>query len=165
MPVSRHPWLHRAEQVGRWCENALLIVLLAGLMLLASGQILLRNVFSIGLPWADGLVRMAVLWLALIGAIAAGRDRKHIAINLAERYLPARFMYAVNIAVDLFTAVVTGVLAWYATQFVRDSYEFGDRLLGTWPAWAFQAILPIGFALIAYRYGLRMLGRIKGGLP
>ena len=72
-------------------------------------------------------------------------------------------MHVANIAVDLFTAIVTGILAWYSAQFVLDSYEFGDRLLGTWPAWAFQLILPIGFALIAYRYTLRMLVRIKEG--
>jgi TRAP-type C4-dicarboxylate transport system permease small subunit len=164
MPVSRHPWLRRADEVGRWCENALLVILLTGLMLLASSQILLRNVFSIGVPWADGLVRMTVLWLALLGAIAASRDRKHIAINLADRYLPARFMHPINILVDVFTAAVTAVLAWYSARFVLESREFGDTLLGTWPAWAFQIILPVGFALISYRYALRAIARARDGV-
>jgi TRAP-type C4-dicarboxylate transport system permease small subunit len=150
--------------VGRWCENALLVILLTGLMLLASSQILLRNVFSIGVPWADGLVRMTVLWLALLGAIAASRDRKHIAINLADRYLPARFMHPINILVDVFTAAVTAVLAWYSARFVLESREFGDTLLGTWPAWAFQIILPVGFALISYRYALRAIARARDGV-
>jgi TRAP-type C4-dicarboxylate transport system permease small subunit len=156
--------LRRADEVGRWCENALLVILLTGLMLLASSQILLRNVFSIGVPWADGLVRMTVLWLALLGAIAASRDRKHIAINLADRYLPARFMHPINILVDVFTAAVTAVLAWYSARFVLESREFGDTLLGTWPAWAFQIILPVGFALISYRYALRAIARARDGV-
>jgi TRAP-type C4-dicarboxylate transport system permease small subunit len=29
-------------------------------------------------------------------------------------------------------------------------------MLGEWPAWVLQLILPIGFALIAYRYVVRM---------
>jgi TRAP-type C4-dicarboxylate transport system permease small subunit len=156
--------LRRADEVGRWCENALLVILLTGLMLLASSQILLRNVFSIGVPWADGLVRMTVLWLALLGAIAASRDRKHIAINLADRYLPARFMHPINILVDVFTAAVTAVMAWYSARFVLESREFGDTLLGTWPAWAFQIILPVGFALISYRYALRAIARARDGV-
>jgi TRAP-type C4-dicarboxylate transport system permease small subunit len=107
---------------------------------------------------------MTVLWLALLGAIAASRDRKHIAINLADRYLPARFMHPINILVDVFTAAVTAVLAWYSARFVLESREFGDTLLGTWPAWAFQIILPVGFALISYRYALRAIARARDGV-
>lgn len=163
MPETRHPWLVRAERVGRWIENAFLVSLLAGLVVLASAQILLRNVFSIGIPWADGLVRLMVLWLALIGAVAASRDRRHIAINLAERYLPDRFMYPINVIVDTFTAAVAGALAWFSLRFVIDAREFGDVLLGGLPAWWFQAILPIGFGLIAYRYLLRIVARLHAG--
>lgn len=161
MSAARHSWLVRVEQAGRWLENALLFVMLGGLMLLASGQILLRNVFSIGIPWADGLVRLMVLWLALLGAVAASRDRRHIAINLADRYLPRSVMRPLNVLVDAFTALVVGWLAWYSLRFVLDSREFGDVLLDGWPAWWFQIILPIGFGLIAYRYGLRAVGRLR----
>ena len=165
MPERRHPWLERAERAGRWIENALLVSLLAGLVALASAQILLRNVFSIGSPWADGLVRLIVLWLALVGAVAASRDRRHIAINLADRYLPERFMHPVNVIVDAFTALVAAVLAWFSLRFVLDAREFGDVLLGGLPAWWFQVILPIGFALIAYRYVLRVVARLREGRP
>lgn len=163
MRIARHPWLARAEQVGRWLENALLLMLLGALVLLASGQILLRNLLSMGLPWADGLVRLIVLWLALLGAIAASRDHRHIAINLADRYLPKQIMMPVNFVVHAFTALVAGFMAWYSASFVLDSRAFGDVLLGGWPAWWFQAILPVGFALIAYRYALRAAGQLGAG--
>lgn len=165
MPGRRHPWLERAEQVGRWLENTLLALMLGGLIVLASAQILLRNFFSVGLPWADGLVRLMVLWIALLGAIAASRDHRHIAINLAERYLPARLLRPVNRVVDAFTAAVAGVLAWYSLTFVLDSREFGDVLLDGWPAWWFQSILPIGFGLIAYRYALRVVAQPRARSP
>ena len=120
---------------------------------------MLRNVFSIGLPWADGVIRLAVLWLAVIAAIAASRDDRHIAIDLAGRLLPDRVRRPVNALVELFTAAVAALLAWHALSFVRDSFAFGDVLLGNWPAWIFQSILPIGFALLCYRYALRFLSR------
>ncbi len=162
-PASRHPWLVRAEKLGRGLENALLIVLFGGLSTLAFAQIVLRNVFSIGLPWADGIIRLAVLWLAVIAAIAASRDGKHIAINLAERLLPDRLARPVEALVDLFTAAVAALLAWYSWSFVRDSRAFEDVLLGTWPAWIFQSILPIGFALVCYRYALRFVAQLRAG--
>jgi TRAP-type C4-dicarboxylate transport system permease small subunit len=154
--------LLRAEAFGRWVENALLVALFAGLMVLAVTQIFLRNVMSLGLPWADGMIRIAVLWLAVLGAVAASRDRKHIAINLSQRVLPANWQRPILIVVEAFTAAVCGWLAWYSWVFVRDSRAFGDLLFGDWPAWMFQVILPVGFALIAYRYAMRMLGRLAG---
>jgi TRAP-type C4-dicarboxylate transport system permease small subunit len=154
----------RAEAAGRWLENTVLALLFAGLMLLAVAQIVLRNAWSIGLPWADGLIRVAVLWLTLLGAIAASRDQKHVSINLLQRSLPAAWRRLALILVESFTAVACGSLAWYSWVFVSDSREFGDLLLGEWPAWAFQAVMPAAFALIAYRYALRALGRILGAI-
>lgn len=155
MDAPRDGWLERADRWGRRLEDALLLVLLTGLVVLASGQILLRNAFSIALPWADGLVRLGVLWLAMIGAVAASRDHKHIAIDVAARFLPEAWRGRVAVLRNLVTAAVCGLLAWFSLRFVRDSREFGDLLLGQWPAWWFQAILPVGFALIAYRYAVR----------
>ena len=159
---ARRPWLVRAEALGRGLENGLLIGIFAGLMFVAVAQIALRNVWSSGLPWADGFVRIAVLWLAVLGAIAASRDRKHIAINLSQRLLPVVLQRPVLALTEAFTAGVCGCLAYYSWIFVRDSRAFGDVLLGDWPAWLFQAVLPVGFALVAYRHGLRLLGRVAG---
>jgi TRAP-type C4-dicarboxylate transport system permease small subunit len=41
------------------------------------------------------------------------------------------------------------------------SREFGDQLLGGVPAWMLQLVLPIGFALIAYRYALFTLKELR----
>lgn len=160
--AARRPWLRRADALGRWLENLLLTLLLGSLMLLAVAQIVLRNVFSVGLVWADGLNRITVLWIAVIGAIAATRDHKHIGVNLARRVLAAPWRRRAELVADLFAAGVAGALAYYSYVFVGDSREFGDLVLGSWPAWIFQAVLPVGFALIAYRYVLRVLGIAAG---
>jgi TRAP-type C4-dicarboxylate transport system permease small subunit len=52
-------------------ETVLLSVLLLGCIGIAAAQIVLRNVFSYSLYWADEWIRLAVLWLAMIGAMAA----------------------------------------------------------------------------------------------
>jgi TRAP-type C4-dicarboxylate transport system permease small subunit len=152
----------RIEAAGRWLEDTLLVVLFAGMTLFAVLQILLRNLGLAGFVWADGLVRIGVLWIALLGAVAASRDQKHIAIDLVRRVLPERFSRPTAIVVDAFTATVCGFLAYYSWTFVRDSRAFGDMLFGNWPAWVFQLILPLGFALISYRYALSCLRDIAG---
>lgn len=162
MPAPRDPLLARADRLGRFLENLLLVAFLFGLVGLASTQIVLRNAFSLGISWADGVVRLAVLWLALLGAVAASRDGRNISINLAGRWLPERLTGPVNAVVDLFTAAVAGAFAWYSWTFVADSRAYGDLLLDGAPAWIFQVIIPVAFALIAYRYLLRCAARVRG---
>ncbi len=165
MKFNLTPWLARAEQWGRWLEQSFLTLLLSGLIVLASTQILLRNGFSIGLAWGDGLVRLMVLWLALLGAIAASRDNRQIKIDLLSRSLSEPLQRVARITTDLFTAIVTGLLAWHSWRFVQDSRIYGDTLLDDWPAWVFQLILPIGFGLICYRYVLRAVQQLLGKQP
>lgn len=157
-------WLERAEALGRSAETWFLVALFILLLLLASAQILLRNVFSSGLAWADGLVRISVLWLAVMGAVAASRDQKHISIDLINRALSGAWRVAVVVGVRLFTAGVAAFFARQSWRFMQDSRLFEDVLLGGWPAWWFQLILPVGFGLIAYRYATAALRAIVRGL-
>jgi TRAP-type C4-dicarboxylate transport system permease small subunit len=149
-------------------EDAVLVVILSGMIVLASGQIVLRNFFDIGFIWSDEALRLMVLWLAVAGAVAASRDDKHINVEVLDRFLPGRVKTLKDALIHGFTAGICGVVAWHSFLFVRTSHEFGDVLLGGTPAWLLQAILPVGFGLIAYRYtlfvarDLRRLVRPKG---
>ena len=58
-------FLERLERVGSTLETITLVILLTGMMLLAVGQIVLREIFNTGFVWADELIKLMVLWLAL----------------------------------------------------------------------------------------------------
>lgn len=133
----------------------MLVLLLSLLIFFASSQILLRNVFSSSLPWGDELIRLLVLWLALIGAIAASRDGRQIRIDVLSRLLPQRSMWIPDGIAMAFTSIACAFLSWHSARFVLDSRAYGDLLLGSAPAWLLQIILPLGFAVIAYRYAVR----------
>lgn len=158
-------WLAGADRVGRWLENGLLSVFLVGMILLAAGQIGLRNLFGSGFPWADEALRLLVLWVAMLGAVAASRENKHISIDILSRVLPGTARTIAKCLVHAFTAFIALVLAWYSLEFVRESFGFGDTVLDNLPAWCFQSILPVGFLLIGYRYcvwTVRELARLFG---
>ncbi len=155
MSERQYSWFVRAERWGRWFENLALSLLIAGLISLTSLQIIMRNILSMGYPWSDSLVRLMVLWLALVGGIAASRDQKHLSIDIVTRSLPVSVKRIVDVVIHLFTATVTAFLAWHSYRFVGDSYAYGDTLSANWPAWIFQIILPIGFAAIFCQYILR----------
>ena len=157
--------LARLDRVGRMAEDAVLVLILSGMILLATGQIVLRNFFDIGFIWSDEALRLMVLWIAVAGAVAASRSDKHINIAVLDRFLPGRVRRVKEALIHAFTAAISGIVAWHSLLFVRTSHEFGDVLLGGIPAWLLQAVLPVGFALIAWRYALftlRDLGRLFG---
>jgi TRAP-type C4-dicarboxylate transport system permease small subunit len=122
------------------------------MIVLAASQIVLRNFFGFGFIWADELLRMLVLWIAVAGAVAASRTDKHINIAVLDRFLSQKLRAGVKVIVDLFTACVCIVITWHSVNFVQTSFEYGDRLLGDVPAWMLQLVLPIGFGLISWRY-------------
>ncbi|MGI9343841.1 MAG: TRAP transporter small permease [Gammaproteobacteria bacterium] len=150
---QRQPgFLTRADRAGQLIETTALVAVLTAMILLASAQIVMRNFFATGFAWADEALRLMVLWVAMLGAVAASRDNRHIAIDVMSRILPAGPRVVAALVVHVFTASVSFMLAWYSWQFVAESREFEDRLLNDLPAWWFQSILPVGFLLIGYRY-------------
>jgi TRAP-type C4-dicarboxylate transport system permease small subunit len=147
--------------MGRRIETALMSVLLLGIVVLASLQIVLRNVFSYALIWADDLIRIAVLWLAVIGALAASRDGRHIAIGIVPRYFPSAWHKPAAVIASAFATLISGILAWHAFRFVADSYRFEDTILGDLPAWAFQSVMPVGFTLISWQFLARTVRSLR----
>ncbi len=131
--------LEWADRAGRGCEKLFLGLLLGGMILLACTQIVLRD-FGLGsLIWGDEAVRLMVLWIAMIAGIAAAREDRHISIDV--------------LSVDLFTVAVCLTLAWYGRSMVQFALEDGDLLLsGSMPAWLLQAVVPVAFLLMAWRY-------------
>lgn len=142
-------WLDR---VGRHVEDVALTLLLCGMMLLAVGQIVLRELFATGFVWADELVKLMVLWLAMVGSIAASRDDRHIRIDVLSHVLPAGLVKYTRLVVDVFAAAVCGVIAWHAFRWTRLEIEFGDTVLIDIPSWLAHAIVPLSFALVCYRF-------------
>ena len=144
--------LSRLDDAGRFAENAALVILLGGMMILAVAQILLREVFSTGFPWADELVRLLVLWLAMVGSVAACRDNRHIRIDALSHLLPARVVVAVRVVVDLFAAAVAAVIAWHSFRYLANEREYEITVLVDTPAWLAHFVVPLAFALLAYRF-------------
>jgi TRAP-type C4-dicarboxylate transport system permease small subunit len=148
----------KAERLGRATETALLTLLLGGMVLLAATQIALRNFWGTGFGWADETLRILVLWVTIVGSVAATRDQRHVRIDALSRYLPAAARRWSGVAMDAFAAIVCGVLAWSSYGLVTDALVADDRVLGgELPAWTVQLILPVGFALMGYRYAVGCL--------
>ena len=115
-------------------------------MLLAVGQIVLRIFFNYGFIWADELVKLFVLWIALIASIAASRSNRHLRIDLLSHFVADKYARFPRIIVDAFAAAMCGLLAWHSWRYVQLTIEFEDSVLVDFPAWIAYALLPLSFA-------------------
>jgi len=149
--------LARGVHVLHRVEDAFLALLLTGMVLLAALQILLRHGFDAGISWADPMLRVGVLWLGMLGALAATRERRHINVDVMSRLLPTRARAVADALTSLFAAVVSGTVAAHAARFVASELRYGSVAVSGIPAWALEAVLPFAFGMIALRFLLRFV--------
>lgn len=136
----------------RRLEDGILVSLLILMIGMAASQVVLRNFFDSGLYWSDSLVRVAVLWVALVGAMVASRDDSHIRIDLVSRVVSPAYKHRVQRLTRLFTFGVLCLFTWGSGNFVY--YEYVDEAIafGDVPAWLLEVIMPIGGGVMAIRY-------------
>lgn len=133
-------------------EDGLLAALLLLLLLLAVGQIGLRWIADTG--WLEGetVQRTLVLWIALLGALGAARERRHLALDLLPRLLPPLGRRIVWALAQLIAAALCAVMAWYGWSLIELEREAPGVLFAGLPSWVGMLIIPFGFAVLVLRF-------------
>ncbi|MGR8979505.1 MAG: TRAP transporter small permease [Gammaproteobacteria bacterium] len=150
----------RLTALLRRLEDIVLVAVLTVMIVLATGQVALRNVWGSGIGWADPLLRILVLWIALLGAMAATRDRNHISIDVLSKFLPRCLKKPAQLLTYSFTAVICALLAWQGGRLVLLDYRETTTAFASVPAWVCELIIPFGFGVMSLRfflYGLKAL--------
>ena len=146
--TNTQTWIKRLHHT----EDALLVILLSTMIVLAGTQILLRNIFDSGFVWIDPFLRVQVLWLGLLGATVATRHNKHIRIDLLSLLFKRntnRLIQSITCQVSAWTCLV---IAWYGSGWVGLDYADGLTSFAGIPAWMLEIIVPAAFGLIGLRF-------------
>jgi TRAP-type C4-dicarboxylate transport system permease small subunit len=151
------------ERLGRTLaavEDGILVFLLSGMIALAGAQILLRNLWDEGIGWGDPLLRVTVMWIGLLGAMAASRDDNHITIDLVSRVLKGRAHAITRIVTGLVGTVVCAALTWHSMRFVLFEREDQAIAFASVPAWWCELIIPVAFGVMALRFLISALAQL-----
>jgi TRAP-type C4-dicarboxylate transport system permease small subunit len=144
--------LHRIHSALVHMENWILVSILFSMIFIAVMQILLRNFFGFGIIWAETLVRALVLWTALVGAMVATRQGKHINIDIITRLVSQKGKAVINALANLFTATICTIVMYYSVVFVMVEYEDGSVAFANVPNWLCESIIPFAFLIMGGRY-------------
>jgi TRAP-type C4-dicarboxylate transport system permease small subunit len=150
-------WLQRARRALWRLEDGLLAALLLALVLLASAQVLQRWLLADGWSGAEPASRLLVLWIAVLGALAATREGRHVAIDALPRLLPARPRRVLWTLGQAFAALFCAAVAVYSAELVMLEREAPVLLFAGLSSWVAMLVLPLAFGLMALRFALSAL--------
>lgn len=135
----------------RTSENLLLSLLLGALVALPLVEALLRELFGSGISAAGLLTQHLVLMVAMLGGAVAARDARLLSLGSLRLLLGKRFERGAVLYSSTVGALISALLAFAAAQYIVLTRSSGKILAYGIPVWVVQLVLPVGFALIAWR--------------
>lgn len=143
MIAKRNP-LRLIEDVFSW-------VSLVALALLPASETIARVIFKTGVPSSPLILSHLVLVVGLISGMITTREKEHLSIALAQ-YLPHdKVKWAFSVIADSIAAFTVTVFAWCSASFVALGLT-PWKIVGFIPDQLFALVLPVGYAVMAFRF-------------
>ncbi|MDX1631651.1 MAG: TRAP transporter small permease, partial [Thermoanaerobaculia bacterium] len=147
-------WIRRAEEI-------LPVLALAAMTLLPLAEIVARRLGT-GVPGAASFTQHLTLWVTFLGAALAAREGKLLSLATTSFWREGPWRRFAEIFAGAVGAGVTAILFRASLELVDVEREFGSTLALDVPVWLAQAVMPVGFALIALRLAWRASERWWG---
>ncbi|MHB1053371.1 MAG: TRAP transporter small permease [Thiobacillus sp.] len=144
-------------------EELLVVVMLALMTLLTFLQVVMRYGFNSGFTWALELTTLFFAVMIFVGISYGVRVGAHIGVDALVKRLPTGPRRATSIVVVLLCLLYAGLViygSWvYVSKMKMVGVELDDLPI---PIWVVRSILPLGFALLAFRFGQVLWALITG---
>lgn len=146
--------------IDKWLEKIsgwMLVFLLGIMIVMAFGQVILRNFFDSSIDWGDIFLRHLVLWVGYFGAVIATGEGRHLRIEFVSNLVPQKVRKIFFIITSTFAAVICYFLMQAAITFVQLEMESKTTLILEMQSWYFVVIIPVGYAMVSFRFIVRAL--------
>ncbi len=149
------PWEPRRGLVERakglsLLEDGVLCLALAALVTLPLAEVVLRATLHIGISGSSALVQHLTLIIGMLGGAVAARENRLLGLSTGA-FLKGRWKAASAWYSGAFAAMISFFLCLASYQFIETERQAGSVLAYGIPVWAIQTVLPLGFALVAWR--------------
>ena len=148
----------------RRLEDATLVAIFAGIVVLPIVEALGRPIRGFNIPGASAYMHHLVLWLSFLGGLVVTRERKHLRLSTAEAIPEGRWRDGVRVFAAGVSAAVCVVLAYASWQVVQVNRINAKTLSIGLPEWVSEMVMPVALALIALRFVWHASERWRGRL-
>lgn len=142
--------------IGTLMAAATLLIFVAVLHRYAAGlaiPVVQDWLLSLNFSWAQELCIYMFVWMAKFGAAYGVRTGIHVGVDVLVNRLPAQRQKPLILFGLLAGALFTGVIAAFGANFVwRLSHTDQTTPDLEWPAWVVYLAIPLGSALMCYRF-------------
>lgn len=155
------------NSTGKWAgafgtgENLAITFCLGAMVLIPLLEMVLR-LTTVILPGSSAVQTHLTLFVCMLGGAIAAREGRLLALSTVTAFLKERAKAAAALFSGSFAAAITSVLFLASCRFMLQTRDAGDILAYGIPRWLVQAILPLGFGLIAVRLILHAARGWKG---
>ncbi len=145
-------------------ENLLVVLSLAAMGILPILEILLRRLLKTGISGSTTIVQHLTLMVGMVGGALAAREGRLLSLSTASLFLKGRAKAVAQVSSSAVAVAVSGFLCVAGLQFVKIERESGGILTYHISRWVVQALIPLGFGVIAARLVWRASDHWKGRL-
>ncbi|WP_322994852.1 TRAP transporter small permease [Castellaniella sp.] len=144
-------------------EESLIAFLLAAMTLVTFAQVVARYVFNYSFVWALELTMYFFGALIFLGMSYGVRVGAHIGVDAVVRLLPARTARHLAIASTLLCIIYAIIVLYGSWIYVSKIHMIGIMAQDLpIPQWVPRLVMPLGFALLIYRFGEVLWHLMKG---
>jgi TRAP-type C4-dicarboxylate transport system permease small subunit len=142
---------------------------LAAIFLISSVAVNFANIvgryfFSISIPWAEEIMLFLMVGCVFTGCCAVAWDGRQIRMDVVLAMLPPKaqaFLHVLSDLVMMMAAVAVTAFAW---PVITQLAEFDERSqAANFPLFIPQAMVPLGYSLMALLIAFRLLMRARVG--
>ncbi len=114
------------------------------------------------IPWAMEASVFAMLGMSLVAGSITTHYRRHIAIDVLSRIMPAPVRTFAAVVIDAVAIVLLVYLVRVSVFFVSVNREWAvESTAMKIPFWYIQALIPVALAIIAFRFFISLLEDLK----
>ena len=139
-------------------------LILLGMVVTVTADIVLRNTVGGGLVWANEVSEYSLYLMTLLTAPWLLRRGQHVRLDIILTLVPARVAWLMEAVGDLLGFAVSIVLIRYGFAMTYDSWRLGAITIKNlvFPEWWLLAPLPATFVLLVIEFIFRFDRLLKG---
>ncbi len=125
--------------------TAFVVIIMAGLVLVPTAQVIMRGVFVLPFIGAEEFTRFLLICLIFCAYPLVVEHGENIVMGEFKAAMPARLRGVLNMTISLSAITITGFLAWVTATNISNNLKNSTPTLGI-PFWIFLGATLFGFA-------------------